>query len=218
MNMRYRLLNLWSLASAIVLLPPSTLALSENATWSKESISLVATSRGDRRLRVLSRDKKRSLVVDGAGISILENGKKIPGIEDEGVESLAEVSWAPDSKALFITWSDGGEIGTWRVSTYFVDPGKVRKGDPTNQVKTSFKKQYACERSEEPNIAAIKWVKDSKSLLVVAEAPPHSSCPKMGNVRGYIIDVPGGQISDQFDQTRLKNTWGRYLGSRLKDR
>jgi len=182
--------------------------------WSKEARFLSYVQQ-TRKVQIAAPDKNKVVVIDGVRLLVVMGGKELPGIENEGVGTLAELSWAPDSSAFFITWSDGGTVGTWRPSVYLIRKTRVHRVDVTKEIETHFGKQYACKEPEEPNIGAIKWLKGSKNLLLVAEVPPHSTCPEMGKVMGYIVSVPSGKIVEQFGSDKLKTVWGRYLGPRL---
>ena len=72
-----------------------------------------------------------------------------------------------------------------------------------------------CLGADEPNFGAIKWLKESKNLLIVAEVPARSTCTDK-NVRwGYIVEVPSGKVVSQLEPKKLQDDWGEYLGSRI---
>ncbi len=198
------------------LVGPATISFVDAATWSTGAAD-VSRVPGDRKTVVVSPDSKKSIVIDRHGFYVTEGGTRLPGMEDDaGFDVLAELTWAPDSSAFVVTWSDGGIVGTWRVNVYLVDGSRVRRVDPTAEVVKHFKTQYRCDGSEEPNVAAIRWAKGSQRLLLVAEVPPHSSCPEMGKVMGYMVSVPKGAILERFSHGQLKRQWGRHLGERLR--
>ncbi|MBI4525852.1 MAG: hypothetical protein HY695_18805 [Deltaproteobacteria bacterium] len=183
--------------------------------WSKEANSLLVYAPEPRKIQFTAPDKKTVAVIDGTNLFVVRGGNKLSGIEDEGFLDPAELGWASDSKGFFVTWSDGGSVGWWQTFVYLVEKERVRRINVTKEVEREFKKHYKCTDSEDPNIGAIKWLKGSRNLLVVAEVPPHSTCPQMGLFMGYIVSVPSGKILEQFSQQRLKSVWGRYLGARL---
>jgi len=167
-------------------------------------------------MRIPSPDAKKAVLLQGTSIRVKDNGRLLPGTENEGFEPLAELEWAPDSSAFFITESNGGNVGTWGVRIFLVSNEGVKGVDVTRRVTDAFKKTYRCVTPEEPNIGAVKWVNGSTELLLVAEVPPHSSCPEMGKVRGYIVKVPNGIIQKELSRARLQEGWGSALGYRLK--
>lgn len=189
-------------------------ASAEGAEWSREAISLQQDAE-NRRMEVISSDGRKKAVVDGVKFSVLMDGKYLPGIEDAGINTLAELQWSPDSTALFVTESYGGVVGDWHATVYLVEGSSIHRLNVTKEVVNSFKKHYHCKEPEEPNVGAIKWLNGAK-LLLVAEVPPHSSCPEMGEIRGYIVEIPTGEILQEFDEKRLRTGWGDYLGKRFK--
>jgi len=187
---------------------------SQEAQWSKEATTL-AYKTGTRRIEILSPDGMKAAVIDGVALDVVMEGKRLPGIEDAGVSTLAELAWAPDSIAFFVTESYGGWVGDWHVRVFVIEDGKAHRMAITNEVVKSFKKHYRCKEPQDPNIGAVKWLNGSTKLLIVAEVPPHSNCPEMGKLRGYIVEIPTGKIVEQFDEKKLRADWGQYLGKRL---
>ena len=183
--------------------------------WSREATVLEYRG-GTRTAAILAPDRRKKAIVDGVSLRVEMDGPRLPGIENAGVSTLAELRWAPDSRAFFITESHGGAVGEWRVTVYMIETQSVRSVDVTSEVTREFKQHYRCAEPEEPNVGAVRWVDGSNQLLVVAEVPPHSSCPEMGKVKGYVVKVPTGRIVQAFDARELKTRWGRYLGDRLK--
>lgn len=183
--------------------------------WSREATSLLWVPTIGK-IEIPAPDRRRAVIIEDVRLDVLMDGQKLPGTENEGVGSLAEVAWSPDSRAFFVTESYGGEVGDWHVWVYRIENEKVRFLRVTEQVVKGFKRHYRCEDPEEPNIGAIKWVNGSNQLLVVAEVPPHSSCPEMGKIRGYSVEVPSGRIVREFGEKELRARWGRFLGQRFE--
>lgn len=183
--------------------------------WSKEATPLLYTG-GTRRLQIRAPDPRKTAIIEGVRFYVAMDGRRLPGTEDKGVSTLAELAWSPDSRAFFVTESYGGAVGDWHVFVYIIEKARVRSIYVTEEVVRRFKRHYACYEPEEPNVGAIKWVTDSKQLLLVAEVPPHSSCPEMGKVRGYLVSVPAGAIIKEFTERQLRHRWTRYLGDRFR--
>ena len=184
------------------------------AQWSKEA-TFLAYDGESRRSEVISPDRKKIAVIKGVKLDVIVDDKRFTGLEHEGVSTLAELGWSPDSTAFFVTESYGGVVGDWHVTVYLIEDGRVRGIDVTRQVVKEFNKHYRCRAPHRPNIGAVKWMNGSRSLLLIAEVPPHSNCPEMGKVRGYVVAVPTGQIVDEFDEAKLIADWGHYLGKRF---
>lgn len=192
-------------------------AVATSGEWSREA-TLLEYHEGARAAAVVASDGRKRVIIHGVALAVEMEGKRLPGIEDAGVSTIAELAWAPDSRAFFITESYGGEVGEWLVSVYLIENERVRREHVTREVVRRFHKHYRCIEPEEPNVGAITWVKGSEQLLVVAEVPPHSSCPEMGKVRGYLVEVPTGRILQEFPENQLKARWGRHLGQRFSPR
>jgi hypothetical protein len=195
--------------SATCLLPMQS--ASAHGDWSAEAISLVYL----RRAEIVSPDGRRAVIISEGPLVIEMDGRPLQGTENRAVTTLAELAWAPDSGALFITQSYGGAVGEWRVAVYTVESGGVRAWDVSSEVVRQFRKLYKCKGAEAPNVGAAKWLDGSKRLLLVAEIPPHSSCPEMGKVRGYVVEIPDGRIVESFGARELKARWAQYLGKRF---
>lgn len=190
--------------------------LAGEAQWSIESTALQYRG-GIRHVEVMSPDRKKIVIVDDVKLSVVMDGKHLPGLDNVGVASLSELEWSPDSRAFFINESYGGAIGDWHVKVYLIGDDKtVRRVDIAKKVVSRFEKQYQCKEPEEPNIGAVKWFNGEKHLLLVAQVPPHSSCPEMGKIRGYVVEIPTGKIIKELDGDTLKIEWGTFLGKRLK--
>jgi hypothetical protein len=154
----------------------------------------------------------------------LPNGYEIirrVGIKANGMEYRtdigdlvdSEVGWSPDSKAFFVTYSDGGNIGTFHVKVFHVNISGLRESEPIPNGRNLLVPK--CFDPEYPNVGAIKWLKDSSRLLIAVEVPPHSSCASMGTFRAYEISVPDGKVLKQYGQLRAKALFSGSLGQEL---
>jgi hypothetical protein len=129
-----------------------------------------------------------------------------------------EFQWAPDSKAFFLTYSEGGAVGNYEVRVYYPSEREVRQLDPTPIVAKDFLAHYPkCFYPETPNFGAITWLKDSSRLLVAAEVLPHSNCDMMGTFAAYEIEIPSGQIIKKYGQLEAKKLFGSLLGTELRN-
>jgi hypothetical protein len=128
----------------------------------------------------------------------------------------AEAAWAPDSKAFFVTYSDGGNVGTYHVRIVYVTDSGIRVVEPVPNGRKLFKP--TCFDSELPNVGAIGWVgKDSSQLAIAVEVPPHSSCASMGTFRVFLLGLPNGDVISEFGQLESKKKFSEILGSELKN-
>lgn len=113
----------------------------------------------------------------------------------------AEVAWAPDSKAFFVTYSGGGLIGEYHVLIYYPKDSGLEIREPTAKVREAFlEKPHVCLYPEEPNLAAIAWLGSSEKLLVAAQIMLQSNCDNFGTFDVYEISLPGGRILKEYGQ------------------
>jgi hypothetical protein len=126
----------------------------------------------------------------------------------------AEVAWSPDSKAFFITYSSGGNIGRYHVKVGYVTNTGLHVIEPIANGRKLFAPK--CFDPEYPNVGAIKWVgTNSEHLLIAIEVPPHSSCASLGTFRAFKIILPSGKVVRQYDQITAKKLFAVDLGEEL---
>jgi len=126
----------------------------------------------------------------------------------------AEVAWAPDSSAFFVTYSDGGNIGTYHVTVFRITASGLTVTEPIPDGRTLFVPN--CADPESPNIGAVRWMgRGSRRLLVAVEVPPHSSCADMGTFRVFEIELPGARVVNQRNQLEAKKLLRKHLGEEL---
>jgi hypothetical protein len=131
--------------------------------------------------------------------------------------SCPEIGWSPTSALFFVTYSDGGAIGTYHVSVYRISAGRMEKIDLTGAVRRDFQRHYPkCDSPEEPNIAGVAWSADSTKLLVAAQVLPHSNCDNMGTFNLYTVAVSNGRIIDRIPQLAAKASLYGVLGQELR--
>ena len=116
------------------------------------------------------------------------------------IESNVEVGWSPDSKQLFISYSDGGAIGGYHVYMYRVMSGTVRTSHVPTKVAEHFKAKHWC-KSRGNNLFFLDWSPDSRIAFLVAEVYPTGDCGKeLGLHRGYAVDTETEAILSIFDE------------------
>jgi hypothetical protein len=128
----------------------------------------------------------------------------------------AEVAWAPDSKAFFVTYSDGGNVGTYHVRVVYVTDSGLRALEPLPNGRRLFKPM--CFDPGNPNVGAIGWIGNGSDQLAIAvEVPPHSSCASMGTFKAYVIQLPTGKVVSVYGQVEAKRSFSNLIGSELRD-
>jgi hypothetical protein len=186
------------------------------------SRSAVMVWANNHRLVVPSPDRQSSIVVqpfedpaahDGNRVTVHTHGREYK--TDIGDWVNAEVEWSPDSKAFFVTYSDGGNVGTYHVKIFFLGDSGLRVLEPIPDGRVLF--APTCYHEEWPNVGAIKWIGSDPSVLLIAvEVPPHSSCASMGNFRAFQIDVNTGKVISQYDQISAKKLFMGDIGEELR--
>ena len=171
---------------------------STGAAWSQSAKPLEYA--GGARKRVVSApDNQTQAVIDGVTITVVRAGQSLRGTKNIGIAPRAELLWAPSSRALVISESDGGTVGTWTVQLLILDNANIDSRPIATNVIRSFTKQFRCHDPEVPNVGAIGWASDSRSVLL----------------RGYRVSVPSGQILEEISQDRLRARWNAFFGERL---
>ncbi|MCU1285653.1 MAG: hypothetical protein JWO13_2003 [Acidobacteriales bacterium] len=188
--------------------------------WSRNAVSLSnrydSSTKAGRTLeyRIKSPDGTKSAIVIGAFLYLEVGDHRIKS--SRGVNFIAEIKWSPDSKAFFVTQSDGGSIGTYYVDVFLAGDENLTWVNPAKTVEKDFKKQYTCQSPETPNIGAVSWIGTSDKLLLIAQVPPHSTCPKMGSFFGYAVSIPSGQILNTYSEKDIFSRWHHKLGGYIR--
>lgn len=186
-------------------------ASAEEGTWSKQAFSVPR----QRAFKIPSPDRKKTVLIQEMRLAVVEAGVPVPGIEGYTIMLPAEIAWAPDSKAFVLTANEGGQDEAWYVTVYMLEFDRVNYYEVTAEAAGRFKERYACLASDAPNIGAVKWLKESKNLLLVAEAPARTSCSDKNVLWGYIVEVPSGKVLSELEPKKLQDDWGEYLGPRI---
>lgn len=136
---------------------------------------------------------------------------------DTAAWSCPEIGWAPGSDRFFVSYSDGGAVGTWHVSAYRIAGGKWQQIELETAVRRDFLRGYPkCFEPETPNITGIAWARDGGRLLLAAQVLPHANCDDMGTFRLFEVAVPDGNILRRIDQRDAKLGFGKLLGPELR--
>jgi hypothetical protein len=216
----------------VLLLSLSSLALGQGVEcppgcgpgrWSSQAVDLasekVKAPYKARDIRVYAPDRQKSVHVlkDHWWVEVGE--KKIsPPLKASTVLYPAELTWAPDSRAFFITHSIGYSTGYHTEIYRLTDNGLLQIAlDAT--IKKDFDRHHKCfdgQVGNDANVAGLKWLDGSDQLLVIAEVPPLGICKEEEYFGGYEISVGSGQIMGRFSPQQLADRWSAVLGERLK--
>lgn len=172
--------------------------------------------------RVPSHDGSATLVISEGKLLVTDRfGKTLEGARGDEVSTLSEVLWSDDSTSIAITSSFGGFVGDWHVRVYRIKGNKVTQSNVTRQAERDAMRRYRCNPSEPnqtPELGAVAWQDGARRLLIVAQVPPHSSCPEMGKLFGYVVSVPNGNILRRLSEMQLRTEYSSSLGERLAGR
>jgi hypothetical protein len=128
----------------------------------------------------------------------------------------AELAWAPNSRALYITEGTGYTTG-YSLRIYFVDGDKLHEmKDINSNIEDDFARRHKCTDGQLPNVAGLHWADDSLQLFVVAEQPPISICKGMYYFGGYSVSTKTSQTVERYSPEALETRWKDVLGDRLK--
>jgi hypothetical protein len=129
----------------------------------------------------------------------------------------SEISWSSDSKAFFVTQTEGGGGMGYRTYVFFVDENSVKKVDVSRPVELAHGYSKQCEIKIYPNVVAIAWLEGSSRLLLAAETVPVSICKCAGAFKAYEVKLPENTIIQTFSQSETKRLFPRLLGCELRD-
>jgi hypothetical protein len=131
----------------------------------------------------------------------------------------AEMAWASDSTAFFITNSVGYSTG-YRTDVYRVAQDRLLViAKFSDIVQKDFERGHKCFDGgvgNAPNVAGFKWLDGSSRLVLVAEVPPLGICKQADYFAGYEIALASQQIIQRFSPQQLRDRWSEVLGERLK--
>jgi len=184
---------------------------------SSEKVKAPYISR-DIRIHAPDRQKLVHVVKDHWWVEVGE--KRIPLPSEPSVLLYpAELAWAPDSQAFFITSSVGFSTG-FHADVYRIVDNKlvlVTKLDAV--IRQDFDRRHKCSdghAGNDPNVAGLRWLGGSDRLLMIAEVPPIGTCKNEEYFGGYEMSVGSGRILGRFSPQQLVDRWGQELGDRLK--
>lgn len=168
-------------------------------------------------VKIDSPDHGSNISSEGDDVSVTIGEKRLP--TTLGTKTDVEVGWAPDSKRFFVTWTDGGLVGTWHVEVYDVSTGGLReiKGiekrprrdfdqlvrrlpRPPNTLTEPEKVFWESARDCYSNVVGAKWAQGSNELLLSVMVDPEGDCKQGGEFRVYRVAVPSGAILQRYGE------------------
>ena len=167
-----------------------------------------------RHLEIPSPDGSVLLVVDGNEAKFTENGRVISGpflVVDD-----ADIIWSPDSRAIILDFSLGGQ-GPGRAGVIYVRQEVADVPDITELIVNDFVSRHPGNLcSDAANITGLSWVNGSNSAVFIAQEPSSSSCGSLiGYFEAYIVSIPEGNILARYSQRETVRRWRKTLISEM---
>jgi hypothetical protein len=142
---------------------------------------------------------------------VMHDGRVVRDLDIKELSAGIFIKWAPDSKAFFIMWSNGGMVGGYDVRVFTVDGDTVTSVPTLRLAKKDFERRHYC-RARGNNYYALQWVDGSNALDVMTEVYPTSDCGKdLGHDEGYRVDTRHGTILKRYTLAELKQIASRCL-------
>lgn len=192
--------------------------------YSRQAVDLWAKLAGGTRSVIIQSPDHRSKISakylerDGDGRVVLNVSGYIGSLRiDIGPGVGSELLWAPDSQAFFVTTSDQGLNGSYRVIVISNFEDHLTSQDISPLIYKTFGHPVKCGWPETPNVGGITWLGKGNRLLVAAEIVNHSNCDSFGTFRAYEIDTQQKKVLASYDQLETKRQFRSSLGTELID-
>jgi hypothetical protein len=145
---------------------------------------------------------------DGYGrLRVLCGTKQLASFEIRDLSGGIFVAWAPDSKAFYFMWSNGGATGGYEVRVFRISDTTAVETLATKTAEQDFERRYPCP-ARGHNVFAVKWLEGSGQILLGLQVYPASDCGEnMGRYSGYLVETGSGSLIRQYSETELKNIW-----------
>jgi hypothetical protein len=158
-----------------------------------------------RDIRVYSPDHRKAVHVvnDHWFVEIGKSTLRLSPEESYVSDYPAELSWAPDSAAFYITQSDAtSEINGFHTELYQVNEQTLRRmEDIWSVVNDHFAKHHECA-DEDPNVAGLTWLGGSIQIIVMPRYLPIAFARRGNILRATSYPPPSPKSSTN---TALKN-------------
>jgi hypothetical protein len=192
-----------------------------SGTYAKHALDLWSQIAGGSTAIVIPSPDSQSQVLarytesNGDGRVLLEVSGHVGLLNvDIGPGVGSEMLWAPDSKAFFVTTSDQGLNGSYRVIVVSKIGDQLTKEDISPLIYETFGHPVKCGWSEVPNVGGVAWL-GPDHLLVAAEIVNHSNCDSFGTFQAYEIDTRQMKVLNRYDQLQAKHQFASFLGTEL---
>ncbi len=167
--------------------------------------------------QVISPDGRLRLVLglnsDVGSLKVYAGSKLLGDIDLENLSAGIFLKWAPDSRAFYVMWSDGGMIGGYSVRVFRVAGDTVTEVPAIRKAEQDFRSKHECPRGI--NVFAVKWENGSNALLIKTQVYPTGDCGKeMGFTAGYLVLTTDGTILGRLSKSQI-NAEMKYCPSKF---
>lgn len=135
---------------------------------------------------------------------VYSHDKPISKLPEMNISASIEVSWAPDSAALFVMYSDGGSIGAYHVRVFRISDKGATEVPAAELAYRDFKKSHFCPSRGENNVFGLRWIDASAKLFLVLEVYPTGDCEQAGEFLGYLVRTTDGHVLKRYNGAETK--------------
>jgi len=190
--------------------PPASCQAEVFVLQTLERTPVVGSPDGHYRVTLFGNEEK----ADGI-LRVFRSGEPIREFPLRHLSGGIFVKWAPDSRAFYFMWSDGGVIGNYSVRVFQVAGNTVNEVPATEQAARDFARSHYC-KARGNNMFAIRWLNGSNTLLVATQVYPTGDCGKdLGLFGGYEVRIDDGLIVRSYTEKQLKSLWPDGCPSRI---
>jgi hypothetical protein len=126
----------------------------------------------------------------------------------------SELVWRRDSRAFFVTTSDFGRNGPYRVLVVEPMGDALQSVDLSPLLRTTFGHPVLCSAVEGPNLGGVGWTAHG-DVLAAAEVINHHNCDSAGTFTLYEVNPTRQTVLRQYSQIEAKRRFGPLLGREL---
>ncbi len=167
-----------------------------------------------------------------AYLRVTTQGREIGKAGPRALDTGSDVLWSPDSTKFFLSGSEGSALGPMYVDIYRLDDPKLEPIDVTalalKDMVATFPPcraknidMYDCHQlTDDPgsfiSMSGVDWLPDSSAIVVIAQVMPSSRLGGiMGQMMGYVLEVPTGKILQRMEAREFTRKWQRSLALKI---
>ncbi len=171
---------------------------------------------------VFSPDGRYRVVVSGKEddenglLQVYRNKVEIGRFKLHNLSGGIFLKWAPDSKAFYLMWSNGGMIGAYEVRVFRATDESAQELPSAKQAEHDFRAHHNCA-ARGINVFAIQWMgRDSNQILLATQKYPTGDCGQdAGLFGGYLVRSADGEILKSYSEKQIKGIWPKGCPTRI---